>query len=267
MLNLPEMTEWEAECLTLLEAMYATKPLTRGEELLYRRVLLQMGQQTAEQAVAWAIDTWREKFPPRPTPAHLRLIAARLLSPYPSADDAYAEMLTKVRTGGLHSTPHPERPRLFLSGPPLFSHPLVAQAVQHCGGWEMICTGEANYAEGLAKQFKAAYARNAEQFVNEVADALSLPPQQRPSRLFPYWTPFALPTGWREEPESAALPAPPKGLRIEPQELSASMPPEVAEQFRALRGQLKQMPERRRGHEEGSGHRETAGGRGRVGGT
>lgn len=209
-----------------------------GNWRLQREIYFPVLKRLPEKLVLPAVSklcgqTWR------PAPWDIVRCAAEIemcnragtLSPYPSADEAYAEIMDKVRAFGLNGRQHPDRPGVYLSGAPSFSHPLVARAVVLVGGWEGLCSGEANYAEGIAKQIKGCYERQAEQYVQQAAEKLGLPPDQ--NRVwFPRWKPYRVAIEWKEPSPGFAvegtpeLPPPRDRPRLVPP------PPEV---FRALR--------------------------------
>lgn len=187
LLDLPDAPEeWECQCLTMLELMNSsienTWSIPRAK--LYRLVFRMIGSDASQAAClqAMLIEQWR------PSPARLREIAAEIASPCPSADDAYAEMMEKAATLGIYGARHATRPSIMIEGEPSFSHALISKTVAQCGGWRMICSGEAQMSEGLSKQFKSAYRGNVERWVQDVAAALSLPAPQRPRHLFPRQT-------------------------------------------------------------------------------
>lgn len=196
---------WQSHCLTLLAAMNAGSgnEWTAGHTQLYEIVLTAIGEGHARRAVQWAVlnEEWR------PSPAKLRQIAARLAAPYPDAELCYAEIWTKAARIGLYGKQHPDRPNIRLAGPPDFTHPVIRQIIGCLGGWEAICTGEAQMQEGLKKQVRAAHASVSERWEREVSRQLTLPPAERDMRYFAPYEPYAVPDGWSDEP--AEIPAPP----------------------------------------------------------
>lgn len=200
------MTEitWQAQCMALLMGMNSGQEWQPAHTQVYDLVLRAIGPEYGPQAVEWAVlnEQWR------PSPARLRQIAARLASPYPDAESAYAEILHKAQTVGLYGQAVPGRPNIHLAGSPAFSHPVVARVIAFCGGWESVCTGEANMAEGLKKQVRGAHESIAGQWEQAVSQQLALPEDRRDRRYFPRWTPYLLPAEWHEESALMALPEP-----------------------------------------------------------
>lgn len=217
---------WILDCLTILQFMQGGQEWSRGLVAIYTLVLKSLGDEWARKAVEFAVlnEKWR------PAPAELRHIAAKLASPFPAVDDAYAEMLEHAERGGIYSRPDPTNPNVFLEGPPVFSHPLIAQAVRACGGWRMICSGESQMQEGLSKQFRGAYERAATQWLADVSNALALPASERPARLFP--KPAApKPIAPKRKIKAALPPARPDLPAIAP-------PPDIREKLQKATGGL-----------------------------
>lgn len=176
----PSDRYWIDECISLLQFMNSGQIWSDGLANIYEMVLISVGEKWALPTMRHIVlnETWR------PAPADIRKIAARLASPYPLMDDAYSEMMYLANRLGINARQCKHNPTIYLRGEPQFSHPLIAQTVRGIGGWEAICTGEAQMQEGLAKQFKGAYTRYSEQWVSDVAQVLSLPPEMHP-HLFP----------------------------------------------------------------------------------
>lgn len=178
-----------AECLSLLEAMPTSSESTTkwaAQARVWTLVLQKMGGGTAKRAVEWSIFNckWRPSF------AELRQIAAKIESPLPDRDAAFAEVLYWIRKRGMNAKQDPQNPRIFYPGAPDFSHPLIAAAVKRCGGWEAICSGDAQMQEGgLSGHFKGNYDRAAVLWVEKVQESLESG-KPRNSALFPAWTPF-----------------------------------------------------------------------------
>lgn len=181
-----------AECRTLLRLMPSTQPWEDGHRTLYDMVLRNMTDEEGRSAVEFAAEheSWR------PAPARLREIAVNLASPLPDADACYDEIAHLAETVGLYGACLPERPSIRVPGPPTFSHPIVARIVNYCGGWAMICSGEANMAEGLRKQVRSSWESVARDWRERVGVALKLPPAQRDPTLFGPFQPYRLPVGW-----------------------------------------------------------------------
>jgi hypothetical protein len=154
---------------------------------LYSVVLIRLQDCEATAAVEWAVthESWR------PAPARLFEIAAELASPIPDCEQAYVEIVSGAQQG-VYCRPHPERPSIKLAGPPDFSHPIIAQIVKYCGGWEMICSGAANLSEGLKKQIRGAHESVSRQWMEEVKAQLVRPIEGRDRRYFPVYQPIAL---------------------------------------------------------------------------
>jgi len=157
---------------------------------IYEMVLNSIGEEWSRKVCEFIVlnESWR------PAPADVRKIAAKLASPIPSVDDAYSEMMYLAEKEGTYGFQCDHDPNVYFKGEPQFTHPLILQTVKGIGGWEAICTGEAQMQEGLAKQFKGAYSRYSEQWVSDVANVLSLPAQERPKKLFP--PPIPKPNGY-----------------------------------------------------------------------
>lgn len=170
---------------------------------LYSAVLDRIPERLMEQAVRrLAGEQWR------PAPYDILREAARIemanragtASAYPSADEAYGEIVHKIRRFGVNGrVADLGRPHCLTAGAPSFSHPLVARTVALIGGWEMLCTGEASYAEGLAKQIKGVYERQAALWMDGAAASLGAGDAED-ARYFPRWTP------WETAAELWALP-------------------------------------------------------------
>lgn len=183
----PDKTErnWMDECLALLQFMNSGQPWSIGVSNIYQMVLNSIGEEWSRKTVGHIAITeeWR------PAPAAIRKIAARLASPFPSLDDAYAEMMRKAEREGLYGVQCSHDPNVYFEGVPEFSHPLIEKSVRACGGWRSICNGESQMQEGLSKQFRGVYQRYSEEWVGDVANVLSLPEEKRPQKLFPKYVP------------------------------------------------------------------------------
>jgi hypothetical protein len=190
-----------AKAMSILEAMKGPAFETQWE--IYLAHLRRLPSQHVYKAVSNLSNaTWR------PSPEEIVAEAAKLEMrraagtpfPFPSADEAYAEIMHKVKRYGLNAKIlYSDRPNIRVAGAPPFSHPLVAQAVAMVGGWEALCSGEANYSEGLSKQIKTLYERQAERFIFKAAELITkldtLPASEYP-RYFPKWRPFEIVTTW-----------------------------------------------------------------------
>lgn len=220
-----ESLPYPKDCLALLAPMEGN-PWSEAQSQRYTLALDRMDEDLGRAAVsALCQGKWRS------SPEEILQAAARRISPIPSADTAYLEMVWKAENVGLFGRTNPRRPTVFLEGPPPFSHPLVARAVQVCGGWRAICTGEAQFQEGLSKQFRGAYDRLSREWVQSVVNILHLPECERPAALLPRWKPFELPTGWQEPSLHPALPpSPEEPLRLVAlEDLPASMRRQIFE--------------------------------------
>jgi len=197
------MSDYPCDMLSLLEAMKGDS-WSDGQIQRYSIALMRIPPKIARLVVTeMCLETWR------PSPMDILRAAAKKASPFPTADEAYAEMLHKAESVGMYGVPDPANQNCFLPGSPPFSHPLVAQAIAHCGGWRSICTGEAQMQEGLSKQFRGAYERAATKFLEQVIVALALPVKERSSVFFPQWTPYRLPVSWSPDNHSLAITATP----------------------------------------------------------
>lgn len=218
--------EWELECLTLLETMQSGQEWSKPLAQMYLMAFQTLGETCSRLAVQWAClnEKWR------PSPAELRQFAARIASPYPDAEAAYSEILHKAQAVGLYGRPDPKRPTVFVEGAPPMSHPIVSQIVGYCGGWEQICSGEANKAEGLRKQVRSAHESVSREWEAKVIENLALPESKRDPRYFPVWRRHELPSWFVPEVDMGlSLPPAPR----EPENL-VPMPPDVAEKLAAL---------------------------------
>jgi hypothetical protein len=199
-----------SDALAILQAMKGAPWELQFD--LYSAALERLPEHLIEAAVSrLAGETWR------PAPFDIvrqavKIEMARragtgrpLGHPFPTGDEAYAEIVQKIQDFGRNGrVEFPDRPSIRTAGPPPFSHPLVAKTVAMIGGWEAICSGEANYAEGLAKQVKSVYERQAENWVEQGARALCLP-EEASRACFPRWQPFEIEFEWRE-PVRPSLP-------------------------------------------------------------
>lgn len=192
------------DCLTALRTMKAGADMPWGEiqRRQYGRVLAPM---TDEEGRA-LIDHIYEHEEWRPSVKTLLDTAAALTAPIPDADACYDEIAHLAETVGLYGACLPERPSIRQLGAPKFSHPIVGRIVNYCGGWGMICSGEANMAEGLRKQVRSSWESVAGEWRERVREALKLPPDQRNPGLFRTYQPYRLPVGWAPTPV-AELPA------------------------------------------------------------
>lgn len=172
-----------SECLAILRAMPHGREQEWTDALrpLYIMAIKPMQDKEGKDACGWAAlnEEWR------PSPARLRQIASRLASPYPDSELAYSELIEKAQTIGLYGKPIPGRPNCFTEGPPDMSHPIVGEIVAYCGGWEMICSGEAQMQEGLKKQIRTAHEAAASRWERDVTAQLCLPTADRDLRFFP----------------------------------------------------------------------------------
>ncbi len=186
-----------AQCLALLRAMNGPA-WDDSQQALYEFLLDTWDDETGRAAVRQAVlaEKWR------PSVAELRQNAARLASPLPSAEAAYAEVTAKERRYGFNARRDPDRPHVFLPGEPEWSHPIVGRAVRWCGGWRGVCAGDMQFqAGGESGAFKAVYEKVRQEWLREVAAQLSLPAAERDPALFAPYAPF--------EGASLALPPPP----------------------------------------------------------
>ena len=234
------MDDYLDTCLSLLEAMNAAANAAAWpvQSQIYEMLLSCWTGELARRVVRYAVMNCRW----RPTVAELREIAAKIESPIPARDEAFAEVIYYVREYGMNAAPHPkspDNPNIRACGPPRFSHPLVAAAVRRCGGWEAICEGAAQYqGGGLSEHFKGNYDRAAEGWYASVAVALES--GERPAELFPDYRPFDRVTARAESRRMIAtearpaLPAPPAAL--------VPMPENVRKGFERL-GAALAMPE------------------------
>lgn len=200
--------ETYAYCLTVLEVMPSSADSTAkwdAHRLLWARTLKQLGPSLSKRSVEFALDNlkWRPSF------AELRMIAAKLESPIPDRDAAYAEVLHKIQQFGAYGAPMKDFedrfPDMRQLGTPPFSHALVAVAVQRCGGWQAICDGEAQYQEGgFSGHFKGNYDRAAETWYEKVIAAIDQ--GERPAHLFPAFEPYE-PASIERAAKRAVMPA------------------------------------------------------------
>lgn len=191
-----------SQCFGILKAMKSGSEdqWSNGHAQIFGIVLRPLPDDIGRAAVEYAVANceWR------PSPAELRKIAARIASPYPSAEETYAEILIRAKSQGIYGKPVAGRPNIYLEGDPDFSHPLVERVVRMCGGWEMICTGEANLQGSLRRQVEGTHSSVATGWESDVSKALSA--GQRSGPLFPKWKPFEIPSDWSEDgPEPAMI--------------------------------------------------------------
>jgi len=180
---------------------------------LYELALKPMTDEEGSAVVRWAAlhEEWR------PSPARLIQIAAEQSSAIPDAEAAYAEILDAAQRHGEYACPHPSNPNIRTLGPPEFSHPVVKQIVSYCGGWEFICSGDANKSEGLKKQVRGAHESVSRQWVEQVKTQLMLPPSQRNQKYFQAWKPLPILSSERPMIER---------LKVDPPQL-VEMPAEI----------------------------------------
>jgi hypothetical protein len=213
-----QQPDWQVGCMALLMGMHSGQEWSPMQTHVYALVLSSIGEEYSRAAVTHAVLNLKW----RPAPAELRQIAARLASPAPTADEAFAEIVDRANRDGFYAKPDPENPNVRLAGPPPFSHPLVAQMVPLCGGWEHICNGAAGMDMGLKKQVIGAYPAIVEKWEQEVAQQLSLAPAQRNPKYFKPRKPYVPFTPEIEGEARLALPpAPEKRQEIDPKEAAA----------------------------------------------
>ena len=215
-----------SKTLAILEAMNSTQRWSDYHSEMYVMAIANWDDAFAADVMKCVVmqEEWR------PAPARLVKIAAETASPIPDAELSYAEVIYKAQSIGLYGRPAPTRPNVFYEGPPPMSHPIVAKIVAYCGGWEMICNGEANMQEGLRKQVRAAHEHLADDWSRSVVSELQKPISMRNQELFPLWKPFEFPKGHVPgiEKMSPQLAQPSKPILTIP-------PPELREQFKLLR--------------------------------
>lgn len=135
--------------LRAISGAYPTFELTEDRVTIYVKLLADLEDDALTAATQQHIAT--NKFPP--SVAELREACAALTRPaLPSWADAWDEVLTTIRAVGY-------------IGQPLFSHPLIAQAVQGMGGWQTMCQMEITETATWRAQFRDvfnAYAGRAE---------------------------------------------------------------------------------------------------------
>lgn len=180
-----------SECCVILRLMKG-EPWEPMHDRLYARIIAPWEDEFARKVIQAADDTltWR------PSRAELRLLAAKIACPIPDDDECYAEIVHKLETVGPYGQPHPERPTVMLEGAPAMSHPIVSQIVAYCGGWLSLCTGEANYSEGLKKQVRSAHESVSARWLQGAAENLTLPPGKREAVYFQPYRRYELPAGY-----------------------------------------------------------------------
>jgi hypothetical protein len=178
-----------AQCVSMLKAMNSQQLWDDGHRQLYGLVLVPLDDEVGRAAVVHAAThlCWR------PSPADLRRIAADIASPLPDDATCYAEIMHMAERHGVYAMPDPGRPSVLLEGPPAFSHPIVGRIVALCGGWRMICSGEAGMQEGMRKQVRGAHESVCDRWREEVARQLELAADRRDPALFRRYEPFCLP--------------------------------------------------------------------------
>ena len=181
-----------SKCLGFVENMHSNQGWNASLVQMYSVVLQPMSDTEGMAAVehAFTHDNWR------PSPARLIEIAAELAAPIPDADACYDEIAHLAETVGLYGATDPDHPNIHQIGIPSFSHPVVRRIVNYCGGWAMICTGEANMAEGLRKQVRSSWQSVSGEWRERVREALKLPPDKRNPGLFRSYQRYRLPVGW-----------------------------------------------------------------------
>ena len=209
-----------SECFTLLSLMNSGSEQRWRDELkpLYALVLRPVDDTFGKKAVEWAVlhEEWR------PSPARLRKIVARIASPYPCDDDAYAEIMDKAVRIGSYGVPDHDNPNVFYEGPPPMSHPVVARIVAHLGGWRFLCEGDAQMQEGLKKQVAGSHESVAGQWEQEVSDQLHLPASVRNPIYFQNYSAYR-PVAPPVDGELLAIPS----RRKEPSVVISDMPEPV----------------------------------------
>lgn len=203
-----------SKCFTLLSVMNCGReqPWDEAHKDLYELLFERIGSdEEALSAVQWAAlhEEWR------PSPARLLAIASEQASPIPDAEQCYAEIIIQAQNVGIYGKPDPNNPNIRLAGPPPFSHPVVGQIAAYCGGWEFICSGEANMQEGLRKQVRGAHESVGRQWFEEVGRQLLLAPAARNRRYFPQRKMFAIPPDWTGSEGGLPMLLPPKEEREE----------------------------------------------------
>ena len=229
--------EWVGQCVAILEGMPSNQPMAAAMQI-YAMAFDRMGEEYSIKAVqAASLDmgrTWR------PSPGELIGIACDIASPLPSPDSCYEEIMDKASRLGVCAMDHPERPSIKLFGPPTFSHPIVSSIVSRCGGWQMICEGEANMQGGLRKQVEAAHGSLSKDWREQVAQQLNLPAEKREARLFGRYKPNEVITPAAAEPEF--LGSAPAVRQIERPKEGVPMPAELRAMFKTLRQKV-EMPD------------------------
>lgn len=218
--------------IALLRAMPSQMVWTRYTTEMYTAVLCRWPDEFAERVLRQAFESeeWR------PAPARLLSIGVEVAAPVPDADLCYAEIMHKASAVGLYGRPDPERPSVRLPGPPPMSHPLVARIVSLCGGWQMICTGEAGMQEGMRKQVRSAHETAVGEWRQRVLSAWE---SGKPApALFRNYPPYELPAGYvTDVTDGAGIRALGTGERLLPEPARpalVAMPDSIREKLAAL---------------------------------
>lgn len=211
-----------SECMSILGLMKAgnEEAWTDDRVKFYAHAMAPWEDDLCRAVVNWCANnlTWR------PSRAELIQCAARLASPYPSASDCYAEIMEAARRFGLNGIQDPLHPAIFYPGQPQGFHPITRRHIDALGGWERICTGEANLEGGLRKAVAANHTSIEAAWCNEVGAQLALPAHVRNPAYFPQWKPVQF------TPEPALPPMP----RLTPPVDAQPAPPAIAAQIKAL---------------------------------
>lgn len=158
MSNLGPTQPWEAQCLTILQELDTSSQISDAGKMLYRQLFAEIGEKKSRGLVSWAACHWRNEFRRRPDSRDLRDVLDALMNRHElTADAAYAEMLEKRAKYGEYAERICPEHAVYRIGEPPWSHPVIGECVKACGGWSAICSGEAQMAEGLSKQFRRAF--------------------------------------------------------------------------------------------------------------
>lgn len=232
-----EDDQYPKNCLALLEGMPSGQAWTPAQVQRYTILLDQIERRLGEQAV-WSLSgrKWL------PAPDEIKSAACRIASPYSDVEDALAEVLYLRRTVGLRPAPHPlypDRPNiraLNIVTAPRFSHPLLIEAIERCGGWKSFCTADVVGSEGVVSQFRSAYERAAERWEERVSEYLYLPVgcPDAPARWFPPYSPFEVPDIGAVSDEKPLLCVD----QSAPHETPVPPPPELRRRIEAMIGPL-----------------------------
>jgi hypothetical protein len=184
--------------LGMLRALPSKSAWEQGHRQIYAMIFAPISYDLGLAVVSEAIlhEEWR------PAPATLRRIMARMLSPIPDDNATYAEIVYKAGKHG--SMGRQTGPNSWEEGPPPMSHPVVSLTVGYCGGWQSICSGEAQMQEGLRKQVRSAHGSAAVVWQERVLAQLSLTVCSRDPEMmdpadptrFRSYLPFDLPAGY-----------------------------------------------------------------------